>query len=465
MLPLSAPATALVLAACGNDGSRTNGYTANERLAVVARTTPAAWYFEGNRAKGIDHDLLTRFAGSLNLKLEISHAANTSAALNTLCNTQAQMAVGLLTLPLSLQSEFRAGPRYGTFKQQLLYRFDHPRPSSITDLVMETVEVNAEPVHLETLLSIKHRNGDLTNWTLHHNLTAHDLLEMMDLGFAEYMIADSHAVTMTRRFYPRIQEAFHVSGELPLYWVFGECTDPRIIAAAGTFFAAAAADGTLAQIFDRYHGHATQLDYPEKLAFIKNVDRRLEQYKKLFIEAARGAGIDWKLLAAVSYQESHWNPQARSPSGVEGLMMLTRENAKRLKIEDRKDPSQSIDAGTRFLLALKQRLPPNTDEPDRTWLALAAYNAGFRCVENAMAMARAKKLNPALWVNVRDFLHEPPDADRKPKSACSMNDPLTYVYNIRAYRDLLAWLEGDLSFEAGDEPRQKRLPTATPAPI
>ncbi len=465
---------ALALTACGDNPPQ----TANERLSVVVRITPAAWHFEENRATGIDHDLLAMFAESLGVEPEINYAANTAAALDALCspetdhsqahprtNLPAQLAVGLLTLPTRLHGKFRPGPRYGMSRQQLLHRFDQQRPSNPADLIMKNIEASAEPAHLETLLDIKQRNGDLTNWTLHPNLGSHNLIELIDRGFVDYTIADSHAVMMTKRFYPRVKEAFDLSDELPLYWVFGDCTDARLVSAAETFFAEAAAKRTLEQISDRYYGHLMQLDYPEKLTFIENVDRRLGRYRELFVEAANEAGIDWKLLAAVSYQESHWNPQAHSPSGVKGLMMLTLDTAKQFDVTDRKDPSQSIGAGARFLQELKQRLPSTIKEPDRTWFALAAYNSGPRYVARAMAAARAKELNPALWIDVREFLHRARRTDQATGSAQSLNDPYTYVYNVRAYRDLLAWLEGALRFDVPKATAQEPPLPEGPAPI
>lgn len=444
-------AAALILTGC-------NGGEPPERLSVVVRTTPAAWYFEEDGNKGIDHDLLALFAESLGVAIEISHAPSTGAALDALCNPRAQLAVGLLTPPPG--GKLRTAPRYGVLKQQLLRHFNQPRPSSTTDLIVQNVEIGAEPAQIETLRRIGQRNGDLSRWKLHQDLSPHDLIELTDRGFVEYTVADSHAVTMTRRFYPRIKETFDLSDELPLHWIFGECADERIVAAAEAFFTAAEADGTLEQIFDRYYGHATQLGYPDKLTFVENIHRRLGRYKPLFIEAARQTGLDWRLLAALGYQESRWDPKAHSPSGVTGLMMLTLETAKQVKVWDRNDPYQSITGGARFLLSLKQRLPPGIEEPDRTWFALAAYNSGLARVERAMKTARDNGRNSLLWVGVRDFLRVSPGKRKRP-----VNLPFTYVYNVRAYRDVLAWSDEALRFDVRGEAPQTAPGARTPAPL
>lgn len=461
---LAAAALAVITASAGCGG----GGEPKDRLHVVVRATPAAWYFESGRPRGVDHDLLVRFAESLNVELEVSHVANTAAALDALCKPRAQLAAGLLSPPAG--DGLRLGPRYGELKLLLLRRFDRPAPSSTTDLIMENVEIGDEPVQAEALRAVKQRNGDLTRWRLHRDLSPHDLIELTDRGFVEYTVADSYAVAMSKRFYPRIKETFDLSPALPVHWVFGDCAEERIVLSARRFFAAAQADRTLAQILDRYYGHAERLSYPDKLTFIENADRRLVRYRHLFVEAAAETGLDWRLLAALSYQESRWNPRAQSPSGVQGLMMLTLETAKQLGVEDRQDPRGSIAGGARFLRDLKKRFPPEVGEPDRTWFALAAYNSGFNRVERARKAARGKGLDPALWVDVRDFLRTGPRAEPRVEEGVEKgarrktprNLPFTYVYKVRAYRDLLAWSDGALRFDVHGEAPQAGPPAPAP---
>ena len=439
-----------------------------ETLAVIIRATPAAWYFNENEVRGIDHDLLAQFAESLGLQLEVTHAPDTGTALKALCNPQAQLAAGLLTLPPSIKNEFRVSPDYGTARPRLIRYFPLPDIASAEELVMETIEIGAEPAHMEILAAIKKRNGDTTRWNLHEGIGAHERIELTDHGFIEYTVVDSHAIQMTRRFYPRVKEGIHIGPELPLNWAFGPCADAAVVESGREFLTAAKANGTLAQVFDRYLGHAEQLDYPEKLTFLEGVNRRLGKYKPAFVRVARETAMNWTLLAALSYQESRWAPEAKSPSGVEGLMMLTLDVAGKFGVENRKDPDQSIRGGAYFLLDLKQRLPPEVKDPDRTWFALAAYNVGLESVRNAMKRTRDRGLNPSLWINTRDFLNaqNPASAESQANSPnSSLNNPYLFVYNIRAYRDLLAWNDRTLRFYESDEKPQKKPPLSAPATL
>jgi membrane-bound lytic murein transglycosylase F len=156
---------------------------------------------------------------------------------------------------------------------------------------------------------------------------------------------------------------------------------------------------------------------------------------------------DGRLLAAIGYQESHWDPAAISPTGVRGLMMLTRNTASVLGVEDRIDPAQSIPGGAKYLEQLKARLPSSIKEPDRTWFALASYNVGYGHVQDARAITEQMGKEPDLWAHVKDNL--PLLAQHSWYSNTRHGyargwEPVMYVENIRNYYDILVWLtEGD----------------------
>ena len=437
-----------------------------EKLMVVMRVTPAAWHFDKNETRGIDYDLLVQFSEWLDLQLQISPALDTKTALEALCNPQAQLATGLLALPASMKTKFRTSPDYGTAQPQLIRHFTQPQIKSTDSLIMRDIEIGSEPAHLE-LLTTAWQRDDLIQRKPHKNVSVLERIDLIDRNFIEYTIVDSHAIKMTKRFYPRVKEGIYIGPELTLNWVFGQCADDRIVESSKKFFIRAKADGVLEQIFDRYLGHATQLDYPEKLTFLEKVEKRLEKYKPSFIRVAHETAMNWTLLAALSYQESRWVPDARSPSGVEGLMMLTLNTAEQFGVENRKDPDQSIRGSAHFLLDLKKRLPIDVKEPDRTWFALAAYNAGPEKVRNAMNQARKQKLNSSMWINIRDFLntrHLPPTESTAVKP---LNNPYFFVYNVRAYQDLLSWNDQELRFYEHREKLQKEPPAAPvlPAPM
>jgi membrane-bound lytic murein transglycosylase F len=186
--------------------------------------------------------------------------------------------------------------------------------------------------------------------------------------------------------------------------VLSQDAEPELVDQVNTFFDTIERDGTLRILIDRYFGHVKRLNHLDIVAFLSRRETVLPTYAPMFKEAQDLTGIDWRLLAALGFQESHWQPLATSPTGVRGLMMLTSATADDLGVSNRLEPREAILAAGRYFLSIKERLPPRIREPDRTWMALASYNVGFGHVEDARILAQRQKLNPDLWINVRNTL-------------------------------------------------------------
>ena len=122
----------------------------------------------------------------------------------------------------------------------------------------------------------------------------------------------------------------------------------------------------------------------EKKKFQELSDTRFKKYKDDFIEAAETFGLEWELLAAVAFQESQWNPKARSATQVKGMMMLTLPTAASVGVTNRLDPIQSIYGGAQYLSELGDIVEYGTSSGDKIAFILAAYNLGMTNVSNAI---------------------------------------------------------------------------------
>ena len=193
---------------------------------------------------------------------------------------------------------------------------------------------------------------------------------------------------------------------------------------------------------ERFYGHATDTDNGGYRSFSYLMRKRLPLYQASFKSVARDYHIDWRLLAAIAYQESHWNPEARSRTGVRGLMMLTNNTAIEMGVDNRIDTEQSLRGGARYFKRLLSELPAEIKEPDRTWMALAAYNVGLGHVLDAMSIAKEQKHNPYSWHDIKKCL---PLLSYKAWHSTTRygyargREPVNYVQNIRRYYDILAW--------------------------
>jgi len=217
--------------------------------------------------------------------------------------------------------------------------------------------------------------------------------------------------------------------------------DHSLLNRVGAFFVGVRGDGTVARLLDRYYGDREEIDYLFSRNFLEHVQTRLPQYVHWFQEAASKHELDWRLLAAMGYQESKWDPSAVSYTGVRGLMQLTEDTAAMIRAGNRLDPRSSIFGGARYLAKLMSMVPARIPEPDRTWFAVAAYNVGFGHVEDARVLTQQSGRNPDRWEDVREFLPllaQERWYTRTRRGYARGWEPVAYVNNVQAYLNILA---------------------------
>src|SRR5690606_2401247 len=180
------------------------------------------------------------------------------------------------------------------------------------------------------------------SWSESPELEVADLLQMVAQGSLDFTLVDSNEYRMLQAYYPTLDIAFNAADQRDIAWAFGWSRDDSLHQAANDFFAHIKPQPLLAHLAERYYGRLDKLDYVGARRFLRQADQKLDTFKPHFVDAAGEHGFDWRLLAAMGYQESHWNPRARSFTGVRGLMMLTLNTAKELGVKNRLDPVQSI---------------------------------------------------------------------------------------------------------------------------
>ena len=411
---------------------------------VVATRNAGTTYYEGPQGPtGFEYDLARAFAEELGVRLKIVVPGNLERMLDMVARGEVDMAAAGLTVTESRRRRVRFGPPYLRVTEQLIYRQGTPRPRTLADVVGRRIEVVAGSAHAERLRELRRTRYPRLRWVERPDADSGELLQRVWEGEIDFTVADSNEFAVVRRYYPELRAAFDLSEPQAIAWAFPRRRDASLRDAAAAFFERIRANGTLAQIEDRHFGHVNGLDYVGTRTYMRHVRMRLPRWRALYEEAGRVVGIDWRLLAAIGYQESHWNARARSPTGVRGLMMLTRATARQLGIRNRIDPRASIMGGARYLRQLIDRIPPEVPYPDRVWMALAAYNVGFGHLEDARMLARMRGGDPNRWIDVRDAL--PLLAQRKWYRKTRHGyargwEPVRYVENIRAYYDLLVWL-------------------------
>ena len=373
-------------------------------LVVVSRSAPTTRFIGPDGAySGFEQDMLDLFAKETNLRLSVIERARFSDIIPAVSQRVAHLAAAGLSVTEERAKIVKFGPSYMTVRKTVAYNTGQRRPRRLTSLVGRRGGVlhgSSSAARLRT--EAKKLQG--LEWDEVHAADVDRLLEKLSAGELDYVIADSHVIELARNFYPNVSIAFSFGEPEPIAWVLSKDAEPELVDQVNTFFATIERDGTLRILIDRYFGHVKRLNHLDIVAFLSRRETVLPRYAPMFKEAQDLTGIDWRLLAALGFQESHWRPLATSPTGVRGLMMLTSVTADELGVRNRLEPHESILAAGRYFLSLKERLPARIREPDRTWMTLASYNVGRGHVEDARILAQRRKLNPDLWINVRKTL-------------------------------------------------------------
>jgi membrane-bound lytic murein transglycosylase F len=231
-----------------------------------------------------------------------------------------------------------------------------------------------------------------------------ELLARLDQGEFDAVVINGMDFDLARNFYPGLAVAFDLGEKQKIVWALSRRISRKLREDIQRFIDESHRDGTIKRIYERYYGHVQQLDSSDILGILERRPRLLPPLRNYFQEAQSLTGIDWRLLAAIGYQESQWNPSATSATGVRGLMMLTANTADHLGVTNRLDARQSILGGARYLAQMKEALPESIPEPDRTWIAFAAYNQGQGHIEDARRIVQVKGGNPDSWADVKQAL-------------------------------------------------------------
>ena len=408
---------------------------------VVLTVNGPATYFEDAQGhpSGFEYDLVTAFARELRVNPVFVVIDDPARIAEKLRAKQAHMAAAALPRHFDFPGGLAWGPAYFNTQHQLVFRSGVPKPRSLQDLGEKPVGVIEESV-AEYLLSVP-APLHVRIERLPPGTSTADLLEQVAGGKLDYALVESTRFTLARRHYPTVEFAFNVGKPVDYAWLVSTVDKKRITEVAGPFFDRLKKDGTLKRLVDRYYSHAARLTAIDAGTLIERISTQLPDLKPFFEEAERASGLDWRLIAAIGYQESHWDASATSPTGVRGLMMLTDETADRLQVKNRLDARESIVGGARYLALLRESLQARIPEPDRTFLALAAYNIGIGHLEDARILAQRAGLNPDKWQDVRQVLPRlaEPEAFATLKHGYARGfEALQLVDNVRNYHDILA---------------------------
>ncbi len=415
-------------------------------LRVATRNSPIAYWQGVNGPDGPEYALAERFARALGVRLKLTVLNTPDKLAAEVKSNRAHLAAAGLAISPRPEKQLVWGPSYMDARQYVIVRPQGPRPRRISGLRTLRVEVvagSAQAAALRKAVGIALQGARPARWKESTDVYVLDLLDRVSTGKIDATVANEHEYQLARNFHPELTIAFELREKAHLAWWLPRY-EPALIARVEAFFKALAPE--LPQWLAPHYADPERLDYVGARNFIGHVDERLPLYRVIFQQAGTATGLDWRLIAAIGYQESKWDPAAVSKTGVRGMMMLQEDTASRMGVKDRGDAQQSILGGARYFLEVRSMIPARIPEPDRTWFALAAYNIGFGHLEDARVLAQQHGRSADRWLDVRAALPllatESSFLNTKYGYARGY-ETVRFVDNVRAYLDILEWVAPD----------------------
>ena len=437
-------AAAVLMASCRPAPPALEQIRARHELRVVTLNLPTCYYLGSQGTEGLEFELAKAFAAKLGVSLSMYPVANERAMQAELAAGRADIAAASLTNTSDWSRVGDAAEPYTLIPQLVVYHRNGVRPRDTLQLESARLAVRAGSPQERILQHLKNTVAPSLQWEETAPSSA-DPVEDVDEGDAQYAITDAREFSFAHHLYPNVLVGFALPEGRPAQWIVRHDA-PELLASVNTFFRELGASGTLAQLVQESSGDTRRFEYEESREFQQHVSDRLPRYRSWFEQAAAEAGIDWRLLAAIGYQESKWDPHAQSDEGALGVMMLTADTAQALGIKDRSNPEQSIFAGARYLAQVRDMIPERIAEPDRTWLTVAAYNVGFGHLEDARVITQALGKNPDSWEDVRarlPLLAQERWYTRAKRGYARGWEPVQFVDRIQRYLRLLEWQPGE----------------------
>jgi membrane-bound lytic murein transglycosylase F len=409
-------------------------------LRVVTMNLPTCYYLGAHGTEGLEFELASVYAARLGVKLNMYTVANERAMQAELAEGRADIAAASLTNDADWARVADAAQPYSLVPQLVVYHRNGVRPRDTLQLESARLAVRAGSPQERILQRIESTVAPGLKWEETAPSTA-DPVEDVEIGEAQYAITDAREFSFAHHLYPNVLVGFELPERRPVQWMVRK-NAAGLLPSVNAFFRQLEISGRLGQLVQESSGDTRRFAYEESREFQGHVADRLPRYRDWFERAAAQSGIDWRLLAAIGYQESKWDPRAESGDGARGVMMLTADTAQAMGIRDRNNPQQSIFAGARYLAQVRAMIPDRISEPDRTWLTIAAYNVGFGHLEDARIITQSQGKNPDSWTEVRErlpLLAQERWYGHAKRGYARGWEPVQFVDRIQRFLTLLEW--------------------------
>ncbi|MGD8566516.1 MAG: transporter substrate-binding domain-containing protein [Gammaproteobacteria bacterium] len=403
-------------------------------LRVITRNNAATYFLWRGELMGFEYELAKHFADRMGVRLEMVVAPTRDVLLRWLVQGKGDMVAASLTIPeINPSPTVRYSRPYNKVYEIIVGRSDDDEMDDISQLAGRTICVRRSSSYWRTLQDIRQQGVDMNIKVVPENEETEQIIAKVASGDYDLTLADSNILNIELTWRDDIKGLLNLGKEVSHGWVV-RTDSPKLLQAVNDY------------LDEEYRGlfynitHKKYFEKPKTIAkrLQQRVDRgdgQLSPYDDMVRQYAQEYNFDWRLVVAQMYQESRFDPQAKSWAGARGLMQVMPRTARELGIHNLRDPKQGLEAGVKYLDWVRERFEPELPVKDRMWFTLAAYNAGVGHVRDARALARRQGWEPTRWFgNVERamlLLSKRKYARKAKHGYVRGSEPVKYVRQIR----------------------------------
>ncbi len=408
-----------------------------KKITLITDNNSNAYHIYRGKPMGFEYELARAFADFLNVELKVV-APGWNSMVPFLETGNGDFIGAAMTITQQRRESLLFSQPYMAVQQELIYHKITPDIQSLEDLAGKTIHVRRNTSYHQRLEALKESGIDI-DIALLDNTPSEEIIQMVSEKKIDYTVADSNIAQLNRRYYPDIVIGIPIQEVEFIGWAVNP-SEIRLLDRINHFFYHINKTGYYKKLFNKYYGNLNHFDYFDVKKFHQRLNTRFPKYRKYIVQESFKYGFDWRMIAALVYQESHFDPYAKSFTGVRGLMQVTEETAREMGITNRLDPVMSLRAGIKYLYTLYKRFDDIEDPHEKLLFAMGSYNVGYGHVKDAQELAAEESLDPRKWASLEKVLPLLTKRKyyRKTKHGYARGrEPVRHVRQILMYYDIL----------------------------
>ncbi len=366
-------------------------------LRVITRNNAASYFLWRGELLGFEYELINAFAKQHKLRLEIISAPDHESQIPMLLEGKGDIIASFLTITDKRKERdvIFSQPHHKT-SEVIVSRANDATIEATNDLTGRSIYVRKSSAYWETLQSLQDSGLKFNLLAAPEDMETEEIIAQVASGNFDLTLADSHLLDIELTWREDIRAALILGDVRNNAWAMRK-NNPELIDAVNQFIKKQYRSLFYNVTYKKYFKNEHKIKKYRSQRIDLNPDGTLSPYDNLVKKYATKYDFDWRLIIAQMYQESRFNPQAKSWAGAQGLMQVMPRTAKEMGISNLKNPEAGIKAGIQYLDWARNRFEPELNVKDRMWFTLAAYNAGQGHVKDARRLAEKLGLNPNRW--------------------------------------------------------------------